>query len=525
MISRSSTFIGLMLMGLLGISAIGGTQEDTWTKKADMPTTRGEHSTSVVDGKIYVIGGSIRSEEFSTVEEYDPTTDIWTRKTDMPTARTLASTTVVNGKIYVIGGAKRNPLEVLSTVEVYDPTTDTWTKEADMPTPRATLSASAVNGKIYAIGGEDLAGRLRVVEEYDPTTNTWTQKVDMPTARFALSTSVVNGKIYAIGGDRRCSGRFADLTSTVEAYDPATNAWTKKADMPTARNNFTAIALNGKIYAIGGWNGQNGGTGVISTVEAYDTGVSIQVTVISPQQGSVIGGDPIALAGSRFPLDAVVTIGGQPLINLQVTDGLISGLTPPGTAGEQQILITAPSIDFTVFVGTFRYTQPSRPVAVSMTPTSSLQSGGEQAVIEGAGFQEGLTVTIGLAKATDVVVTPTQITFTIPENNRPGTLVVVVENPGGGSHSRLMYTYISLPEIERLEPNKGPVEGGTQVTLFGKGFLPDAKVTIGDVPAEQVEFLAFTRLRFLTPPNTEGAKAVRVINSDGQETVRHGAFT
>jgi hypothetical protein len=41
---------------------------------------------------------------------------------------------------------------------------------------------------------------LSTVEEYDPKTNTWTKKANMPTPRVALSTSAVNGKIYAIGG-------------------------------------------------------------------------------------------------------------------------------------------------------------------------------------------------------------------------------------------------------------------------------------------------------------------------------------
>ena len=94
-----------------------------------------------------------------------------------------------------------------------------------------------------------------------------------------------------------------------------------------------------------------------------------------------------------------------------------------------------------------------------------------------------------------------------------------------GPVARLQFTYISLPEIGELQPNKGPVDGGTQVTLFGKNFTPAASVTICDVQVEGVEFLAFTRLRFITPPNTEGAKPVKVINSDRQDTVKAGAFT
>ena len=49
--------IGLMLMALWGMASVGIAQVDTWTRKADMPVAASGLSTSVVDGKIYVIGG------------------------------------------------------------------------------------------------------------------------------------------------------------------------------------------------------------------------------------------------------------------------------------------------------------------------------------------------------------------------------------------------------------------------------------------------------------------------------------
>lgn len=74
---------------------------------------------------------------------------IWTQQTDMPTVRSWVSTSVVDGKIYAIGGAGG-----LRKVEEYDPATDTWTKKADMPTGRVFVATSVVDGKIYAIGGD-----------------------------------------------------------------------------------------------------------------------------------------------------------------------------------------------------------------------------------------------------------------------------------------------------------------------------------------------------------------------------------
>ncbi|MHC4797991.1 MAG: Kelch repeat-containing protein [Planctomycetota bacterium] len=195
---------------------------DTWTEKAPMPTARFTLSTSTVDGKIYAIGGILRSTQSgpetpsSAVEEYDPETDTWTTKAPMPTARGMLTTSVVDGKIYAIGGLLYNMGKTFSTVEVYDPATDTWTEKTPMPTARATPCASAVDGIICVIGGGYGETAFSTVEAYNPATDTWTEKTSMPEVRTGLATSVVNGKIYAIGG--RSSSHGANI-STVYEYE------------------------------------------------------------------------------------------------------------------------------------------------------------------------------------------------------------------------------------------------------------------------------------------------------------------
>ncbi|MBI1925874.1 hypothetical protein HYR99_16690 [Candidatus Poribacteria bacterium] len=67
----------------------------------------------------------------------------------------------------------------------------------------------------------------------------------------------------------------------MEEYDPATDTWTKKSDMPTARGSVSTSAVNGKIYTIGGDNVHDGPP--FSTVEEYDTGFVPQSTEVSPQ--------------------------------------------------------------------------------------------------------------------------------------------------------------------------------------------------------------------------------------------------
>jgi N-acetylneuraminic acid mutarotase len=172
------------------------------------------------------------------------------------------SASVVNGKIYAIGGYDGN--KVFSMVEEYNPKTDTWEKKTNMPTARAYFSTSVVNNKIYAIGGLG-DNCFPTVEEYDPVTDKWTRKADMPTARGAFTACVVNNKIYAIGGQMFGVGNY---TNVVEVYDPTTDKWEKEANMPTARGYYSACEVNGKIYVIGGSTIQQSGNDV-STVEEY----------------------------------------------------------------------------------------------------------------------------------------------------------------------------------------------------------------------------------------------------------------
>jgi hypothetical protein len=75
-----------------------------------------------------------------------------------------------------------------------------------------------VNGKIYVIGGGTFDKFSPEIEEYNPVTDTWAGKSNMPTDRGYFSTSVVNGKIYAIGGGE--SWNVALDRGVVEEYTP-----------------------------------------------------------------------------------------------------------------------------------------------------------------------------------------------------------------------------------------------------------------------------------------------------------------
>ena len=83
---------------------------------------------------------------------------------------------------------------------------------------------------------------------YDPATNAWTAVADMPTPRGGPAVAVVGGILYAIGG-----GEGFSAVNTVEAYDPASDRWTARSPMPTARGFMGIAETNGRIYVLGGF--------------------------------------------------------------------------------------------------------------------------------------------------------------------------------------------------------------------------------------------------------------------------------
>ena len=102
---------------------------------------------------------------------------------------------------------------------------------------------------LYLIVASVLLGLLYQDSSSFAQGSTWTKRANIPTARNSAASCELNGKIYVIGGNQDL---YSSL-NTMEVYDPVTDTWdTTKAPMPTPRTEMCVAAVNGKIYAIGG---------------------------------------------------------------------------------------------------------------------------------------------------------------------------------------------------------------------------------------------------------------------------------
>ena len=252
-----------------------------------------------------------------------------------------------------------------------------------------------------------------------------------------------------------------------------------------------------------------------------------RVTTVSPQEGNIGGGESIAIFGRDFPPETTVTIGGKLLTDLEVTNTLITGLTPPGAIGEADIEVHfSDSGNLVVERRKFLYTNaPS--ITLTMNPTNGSPMGGGTGIVTGRSFALGAAVKIGANLATDVVSTPTLIHFTIPPGT-VGTVDVTVTSPDGTEwilENGYTYDPFPPPGISSIHPNRGPAAGGTEITIKGSNFRDGAVVSIGAIGVEQLDILSPAEIRLKTPPSTASAKNVYVVNPDGQQAEKIGGFT
>jgi N-acetylneuraminic acid mutarotase len=201
--------------GFTGVTEVYDPATDDWETETPMPTPRADLSANVVNGKIYCIGGKKYwgvdpfYQELNATEVYDPDRNFWTTKSPMPIPVLGAASAVLDGKIYVIGGSRHFQvgweLSTVSSNQVYDVGNDAWSTRASLPKTESYAAAGATSGvtapkRIYFVGGSNQTNYSMVTYAYDSTSNAWGTVAAMPTPRVYLAVAVVDDILYAIGG-------------------------------------------------------------------------------------------------------------------------------------------------------------------------------------------------------------------------------------------------------------------------------------------------------------------------------------
>jgi N-acetylneuraminic acid mutarotase len=185
----------------------------------------------------------------------------WELAPHMLHRRSYTASAELGGKIYVAAGMVGNTGRPLNIFERFDPETNEWDSLPLLPEPFSAAAGAALGGTMYVIGGNGLAvatGRQvaaysegpangRQVFAYNTASRRWSRKASLPVPRTNLAAVALGGKIYAVGG----LDPF-HATRTVFVYDPARNRWSRGPSLPEALHALAAVVFRDEVWVIGG---------------------------------------------------------------------------------------------------------------------------------------------------------------------------------------------------------------------------------------------------------------------------------
>lgn len=141
-----------------------------------------------------------------------------------------------------------------------------WRPAPALPEALSDVGAAAWDDTVYVCGGYKPKDPMGVVvtatcQAYNPDFGTWYAIPSMGMARCDHALVALDGKLYALGGWDE-NGPIA----SVEVYDIAARTWSPAPALPQALAGLRAVAAGGRLYVSGG----NPGNGFYSSTTLYE---------------------------------------------------------------------------------------------------------------------------------------------------------------------------------------------------------------------------------------------------------------
>ncbi|CAM6111794.1 unnamed protein product [Calypogeia fissa] len=163
-----------------------------WKKCASMQAAGWRFGCGIIDGKIYVCGGSPHRTRVNLLEVYDPQEDAWTEVEPMPDWGTKHEFAVVENELWVFGVLASRRVgfwqPVLETcVQIYNPTRDEWRRLPPSPgSRRFGLRFFMAKGKLHSMTSSEIF--VHDLETNSRTLlHTVSKKIDGPAPQLYLS--------------------------------------------------------------------------------------------------------------------------------------------------------------------------------------------------------------------------------------------------------------------------------------------------------------------------------------------------
>ncbi len=294
----------------------------TWTTTTYFSTARDSLTAAAQNGYMYIMGGNTGSQtndfQYAPINS-DGSTGTWSTTSTLVTARSAHSSVVYGGYIYTLGGFGGGYLATTEYTQINNGglgSVGSWTASNAFTTARSYSGRVAYNGYMYILGG--LKGSASTAcrtsgsddecndVQYAPINSngslgTWAATTSFSTPRYGLVAVAYNGYMYVMGGYD--GGYYDDVQYAPINSNGTIGSWTATTSFTTARASHAAVAYNGYMYVMGGYSAggrlssiyyapinSDGTIGSWTSTTAYSTGTYYHAAVAYNGYMYVIGG-------------------------------------------------------------------------------------------------------------------------------------------------------------------------------------------------------------------------------------------
>lgn len=198
-------------------------EEASWEKLPGEATFgHGDAGYGVIGSKIYLVSGeddSLSNEAWDyvkAVDVFDMKDFTWSFATPIQFGREDFDAIAVGNKIFVFGGQGGAEGTPVTWLDIYDAETDSWEHfEEGLPIPWEQPRVAAIDDQIYLMTGKGDAAFFAY--RIDTSTMTWAEITPPPVPIFECALVALDGKVYVIGGQ----DFEGHVLNTVWIYDPS----------------------------------------------------------------------------------------------------------------------------------------------------------------------------------------------------------------------------------------------------------------------------------------------------------------
>jgi hypothetical protein len=220
-----------------------------WTRRSDLPGSLS--GVSAVTG--ISVGGKGYFFQANQLWEYTPAQNLWVQKKQMPAEGLYAFGFAGNNKIY-IGYGGYTDFDSVKLWE-YDIATDNRTKKKKLPiSPRIAPFGFSINNTGYVGGGQisfsDPDIHAHDFWKYNTSSDTWSRMADFAGKWTIANSSFIIGSeafVYDTGLGFPQAPTAGSSEGKLWRYDALKNEWAEKAQFQAGKNSMSAVA-----FSIGG---------------------------------------------------------------------------------------------------------------------------------------------------------------------------------------------------------------------------------------------------------------------------------